>query len=156
MCIGATLPGETLTEKPLDDRVTATKLPLPVSKPRLIAAVAASLVFPGLGHFILGKVTRAIVIGGGIAALFAFGFIMEGHFFKPTRGEWLNWFFSFLDMGIGLPYFVCYFLDLGFKVELEQAAKITYEYGNTFLMVAGALNMLATMDAYDIAIGRKE
>ena len=25
-----------------------------------------------------------------------------------------------------------------------------------FLMVAGALNMLATLDAYDIAIGRKE
>jgi hypothetical protein len=54
-----------------------------------------------------------------------------------------------------LPYFVCLALDFGFKVEPAQAARITFEYGNTFLMVAGALNMLATMDAYDIAIGRK-
>ena len=31
----------------------------------------------------------------------------------------------------------------------------TYEYGNTFLIVSGLLNTLVTMDAFDIAQGRK-
>ena len=31
----------------------------------------------------------------------------------------------------------------------------SYEYGNTFLIVAGLLNMLVVLDAYDVALGRK-
>ena len=31
----------------------------------------------------------------------------------------------------------------------------TYEYGNSFLVVAGLLNVLVVIDAYDIALGRK-
>jgi hypothetical protein len=31
----------------------------------------------------------------------------------------------------------------------------SYEYGNTFLIVSGLLNMLVVIDAYDIALGRK-
>ena len=31
----------------------------------------------------------------------------------------------------------------------------SYEYGNTFLIVAGLLNMLVMIDAYDVALGRK-
>ena len=38
----------------------------------------------------------------------------------------------------------------------ENAQRMTYEYGNTFLLVAGLLNYLATLDAFDIAAGRKE
>jgi len=121
----------------------------------MILACIAALVLPGLGHIVVGRLSRGLVIGLGIVAMFILGFRMEGHLFTPIRGEWLTWFFSFLDAGIGVPYFVALALDLGFKVEPVQAAKITFEYGNTFLMVAGALNMLATMDTYDIAIGRK-
>ena len=32
---------------------------------------------------------------------------------------------------------------------------VTYEYGNTFLIVAGLLNALVVIDAFDIAMGRK-
>jgi hypothetical protein len=32
---------------------------------------------------------------------------------------------------------------------------ITYEYGNAFMMVAGLLNMLVVLDAFDVAQGRK-
>jgi hypothetical protein len=32
---------------------------------------------------------------------------------------------------------------------------VTYEYGNTFLIVAGLLNALITLDVYDVATGRK-
>ncbi|MEP7270336.1 MAG: DUF6677 family protein [Acidobacteriota bacterium] len=147
---------QNLTEKPQLESAVAAGLPLiAVSKPRLLLAVIGALIIPGLGHVIVGRAARGLIIGLGIILMFILGFVMEGHLFTPVRGEWLTWFFSFLDAGIGLPYFVAYALDLGFKVEPTQAARITFEYGNTFLMVAGALNMLATMDTYDIAIGRK-
>ena len=127
----------------------------PVSPARTVAACVAALVLPGLGHAVLGKWGRALLLGLTIAALITLGFMMEGHLYWPERNEWLTWFFSVLDMGLGLPYFVCLSLDKGFAVTQVQAAKITFEYGNTFLSVAGALNLLSAMDAYDIAIGRK-
>ena len=55
------------------------------------------------------------------------------------------------NLGIGLPYFVAKALGAG----VGRAVAATYEYGNTFVIVAGLLNMLAVLDAYDIAQGRK-
>ena len=128
---------------------------MPVSTGRTIAAVIAAMIFPGLGHLVLGRTIRGIFIGAVIIVMFAIGFAMEGHLYKPVSGEWLTWFFSALDAGLGLPYLICLVGDIGVQVTNEQAAKVTFEYGNTFLCVAGALNLLAVMDAYDIAVGRK-
>jgi Family of unknown function (DUF6677) len=122
---------------------------------RTIAATVAAFIVPGLGHLLLGKVVRGAIIGGVIIMMFVLGFAMEGHLYKPDPNEWLTWFFSFLDAGIGLPYLICALTDWGVQITPEQAAKVTFEYGNTFLCVAGALNMLAAMDAYDIGVGRK-
>ena len=36
-----------------------------------------------------------------------------------------------------------------------RVVAITYEYGNAFIIVAGLLNMLTVLDAFDIAQGRK-
>jgi hypothetical protein len=130
-------------------------IPTPVSMGRTAIACVAALVVPGLGHLVLGKWVRGIIIGSVIIAMFLLGFKMEGHLYKPESSEWLTWFFSFLNAGIGLPYIICLLADWGIQVQPEQAAKVTFEYGNTFLCVAGALNMLATMDAYDIGTGRK-
>lgn len=129
--------------------------PTPASTGKTIAACVANFVVPGLGHLVLGKFVRAAIIGGVIILMFALGFVMEGHLDKPDPKEWLTWFFSFLDVGMGLPYFTCLAGDWGFRVTADQAAKVTFEYGNTFFRVAGALNMLAAMDAYDIGVGRK-
>ena len=122
---------------------------------KTITACVAGFVLPGLGHLVLGKFVRGALIGGVIIVMFALGFVMEGHLDKPDPKEWLTWFFSFLDTGMGLPYFVCLVSDWGFQITPEQAAKVTFEYGNTFFRVAGALNMLAVMDAYDLGVGRK-
>ncbi|MGH9845781.1 MAG: DUF6677 family protein [Blastocatellia bacterium] len=122
---------------------------------RTLTAVVAAMILPGLGHLVLGKKVRAAIIGAVIIAMFLLGFAMEGHLYKPQPGEWLTWFFSALDAGLGLPYLVCLLGDIGVQVTNEQAAKVTFEYGNTFLCVAGALNLLAAMDAYDIGVGRK-
>ena len=55
------------------------------------------------------------------------------------------------DLGIGLPYLLAKLAGAGGG----NVIAITYEYGNTYVIVAGLLNMLAVLDAFDIAIGRK-
>ena len=55
----------------------------------------------------------------------------------------------------GALYLVCWLFDYGFADDPAQAARATYEYGNTFLLIAGLLNYLTMLDAFDIAAGRK-
>ena len=57
--------------------------------------------------------------------------------------------------GNGLAYIVCWLWDYGFAHGEQQAALPTFEFGWTFLLVAGLLNYLAMLDAFDIAAGRK-
>lgn len=59
------------------------------------------------------------------------------------------------NLGTGLLYIVCWLLGIGFSHEPAQAALPTFEYGWTFLIIAGLLNYLAMLDAFDIAAGRK-
>jgi len=59
------------------------------------------------------------------------------------------------NLGSGILYLACWFFDIGFADDLTQAARATYEYGNTFLLIAGLLNYLNVLDAFDIAAGRK-
>ena len=54
-------------------------------------------------------------------------------------------------MGIGLPYIVARMMGYG----AGNVIAVTYEYGNTFLIVAGLLNTLVVIDAFDISMGRK-
>jgi len=55
------------------------------------------------------------------------------------------------DVGVGLPYFVARTAGIG----AGDVVAVTYEYGNTFIIAAGLLNMLVVLDAFDIAKGRK-
>jgi hypothetical protein len=135
-------------------KIVSSQIPVPAPPARTALACLAAFIVPGLGHVILGRWWRGLLLGASIMLLFGLGFLMEGHLFKPEK-EWLTWFFSILDAGIGLPYVVCLLADWGFQITPEQAAKVTFEYGNNFLCVAGALNMLAAMDTFDIGIGRK-
>jgi hypothetical protein len=53
-------------------------------------------------------------------------------------------------------YIVSWLLGIGFEEDPVQAARVTYEYGNTFLLIAGLLNYLVMLDAFDIAAGRRD
>ena len=54
-------------------------------------------------------------------------------------------------LGTGVPYLVAAIAGLGGG----RVVAVTFEYGNTFLIVSGLLNMLICLDAYDVALGRK-
>jgi hypothetical protein len=53
--------------------------------------------------------------------------------------------------GMGVPSLAASWLGAGAGV----VTAASYEYGNAFLIVSGLLNLLVTLDAYDVAVGRK-
>ena len=124
--------------------------------PWLIGLAAWAL--PGAGHLLLRQWARGLLLGGAVWALFFTGLWLGGHLFTVSgKDQGLSVLLQLLPMsanvGAGLLYVVCWVTNTGFA---ENARQLTYEYGNTFLLVAGLLNYLAMLDAFDIAAGRKE
>lgn len=83
--------------------------------------------------------------------MFALGLFLQGRIFPVELSQPLVALAALADMGIGIPYFVA--RVMGYGAGLVTA--VTYEYGNTFLIVAGLLNTLVVIDAFDISMGRK-
>ena len=119
---------------------------------------AAAWFVPGLGHLMQRRWWRAALMGGAVWLCFIVGMAMGGHLFD-LDGEGSSTLLQvppmIANLGTGALYLVSYLLDYGFKDDPAQAARATYEYGNTFLLIAGLLNYLTMLDAFDIAAGRK-
>ena len=112
---------------------------------------------PGAGHFMQGRWLRGALAGGAVWLMFVVGLWLGGHMYalgggQQSFGAVLQLLPMIANVGVGLPYFVCWIANVGFT---EHAQLVTYEYGNTFLLVAGLLNYLVMLDAFDIAAGRK-
>ncbi len=125
----------------------------PTPQAWLIGSIAWAV--PGMGHIWLGRGTRGLIIGGTVILMFLCGLWLGGHLHglhnTPEIGM-LAYVYGFCNLGLGLIYLVCLFASVGLA---DQAALPTAEYGNIFLIVAGLLNYLSMLDAYDIAAGRK-
>lgn len=124
-----------------------------------LAGLAAWAV-PGAGHMLQGRWGRALLLGGAVWAMFLTGLILGGHLFSLGGQEegtsaLLRVPPMIANLGTGILYLYCWATNTGFAEGAEQAARMTFEYGNTFLLVAGLLNYLAMLDAFDIAVGRK-
>ena len=124
-----------------------------------LAGLAAWAV-PGAGHLLQGRWGRALLLGGAVWVMFLTGIILGGHLFGlGGQEEGTNALLRvppmIANLGTGVLYLYCWGTNTGFAEGAEQAARATFEYGNTFLLVAGLLNYLAMLDAFDIAVGRK-
>jgi hypothetical protein len=115
-----------------------------------LISIAAWLV-PGAGHLWQGRTQKGVVFLVAIPLMFAIGLWLDGRLFPFQPSQPLVALMAFANAGNGLLYFIASLLGLGKGV----VTSVTYDYGNTFLIVAGLLNMLVVLDAYDIALGRK-
>ena len=113
--------------------------------------LAAAWFVPGAGHLWLGRTQKGIIFFVTLTLMFSLGLWIEGRIFPFQFTDPLVVLAAFADIGIGLPYFVARMLGAGNGV----VTAITFEYGNAFLIVAGLLNMLVVIDAFDVAQGRK-
>lgn len=131
----------------------------PVSTGKIALSCILGYLIPGAGHLLLGRYGRGLVFFLSILAMFGLGLAMRGHIFSFSADDYISDLYSFANVGIGLVYFVCYLLHSALNINIgfgpPQAVAATFEYGNTYLSIAGLLNYLVIMDVYDIAIGRK-
>jgi hypothetical protein len=116
-----------------------------------LLVVAASWAVPGLGHLLLGRWRKGLVFLVALPLMFFFGLLLQGRLFPFDPSQPLVALAAVADISIGLIYFLAG--PFGYGVGTVTA--VTYEYGNTFLIVAGLLNLLVLLDAYDVARGRK-
>jgi len=117
----------------------------------LVLLCVASWAVPGAGHIWLGRRSKGLVLSGALLLMFVIGLAVRGRLFSFDLSEPLVCLAALADLGIGLGYFAASALGYG----AGDVRAVTYEYGNTFLIVAGLLNLLVVIDAYDIAVGRK-
>lgn len=120
---------------------------------------AAAWLVPGAGHLLLRRWVRGGLMGGAVWLCFIMGLAMGGHMFDLSTGQGSSAILQvppmIANLGTGVLYVICWVMGIGFADDPQQAARATYEYGNTFLLIAGLLNYLTMLDAFDIAAGRK-
>ncbi len=107
---------------------------------------------PGAGHLYLGRRGKGLVFLFCLGALFVLGVAMQSRLqLHIGFDDPLAFVVSLAQMALGGPYLVARLLGFG----EGQVTAVTYEYGVTFTAVAGLLNVLVMLDAYDTARGRK-
>jgi hypothetical protein len=120
----------------------------------VVAAVAMLLAFavPGAGHFFLGRRARAAAFFAIVVFLFVAGVSIDGGLYVlgDTQGQALRQLASVASMGSGALDWIG--KAAGGEGDIRAA---TYEYGRTFTLTAGLMNLLLVLDCFDIARGRK-
>jgi hypothetical protein len=119
-------------------------------------AVALGWLVPGAGHFLLKRPGRGALIAASVLVMFLFGLMMRGAMFQPQTGDLLTtviYVGGFIgDLASGLLYLLSVWLGYS----QPDVAGHVHDYGTKFLVAAGLLNILAMVDAYEIATGKKD
>jgi hypothetical protein len=84
--------------------------------------------------------------------MFITGLHLDGRIFGPEFGDLFSTLKFIANAGSGLVYWIPWLLGSG----IGDPTAYTYDYANVFIYVAGLLNMLVIVDAFDIAMGRKK
>lgn len=113
--------------------------------------VVMSWLVPGAGHLLQGRRQKGFIFLIALVVMFAIGIALDGALNPFVFSDPLVGLAALAQLGMGIPYFIASALGLGKGVVTAQS----YEYGNTFLIVSGLLNMLVMIDAYDVRLGRK-
>jgi len=121
-----------------------------------IAAVALAWLVPGGGHFLLGRKTRGLLICASVTVTFLLGILMRGAFFQPQGGDLLTMIIYYGGFLAHLASGALYFVAVALGYNQPDIAGHVHDYGAKFLVGAGLLNILAMVDAWEIATGQKE
>ena len=119
---------------------------------RLLNICALGWLIPGCGHLLLGRRWRALILFVAILTTFLFGLAMKGDFFWNPSDSYLQKLGWLGVWCVGAPRWVAAF----FGYSGGDPFFVSADYGTAFLVAAGMLNLLTVLDAYDIAMGRKQ
>jgi len=119
-------------------------------------AVLLGWLIPGGGHFWLKRHGRGGLLLVSVAGMFLCGLLMQGGMFQPQNGDLLTFLINTGGFAGDLSSRVLYLLTVWFGYNPPPTAGHVQDYGTKFLVTAGLLNLLAMVDAYEIAAGRKD
>jgi hypothetical protein len=129
--------------------------PLP-SPAKWAPVLGLAWLVPGGGHLLLRRTGRGGMIFGAVALTFLLGLLMRGSMFQPQTGDLLSTVIycgGFIgDLASGILYLLATWLGYN----QPDVAGHVHDYGTKFLVAAGLLNVLAMVDAFEIATGRKD
>jgi hypothetical protein len=141
--------------KEMAESTTAASAPLP-SAGKLVPVLLLAWLVPGGGHFLQKRSGRGALLLACVAAMFLLGLMMRGAMFQPQTGDLLTtviYVGGFLaNLASGLLYFITTWLGYN----QPDVAGHVHDYGTKFLVAAGLLNILGMVDAYDMAVGKKD
>lgn len=112
---------------------------------------------PGAGHLLLGRWGRAALLAFAVFASFAVGLMMRGVLFEPQQtGDLLTTLIYCGGFVANVASGLLYMLTVALGYVQPDVAGHVHDYGTKFLVAAGLYNVLAVVDAYEIAIGKKQ
>jgi hypothetical protein len=120
-----------------------------------VAAVALAWLVPGGGHFLLRRNIRGGLIFACVLIMFLLGLMMRGAFFAPQSGDTLTMIIYYGGFLAHLASGALYFLAVALGYNQPDVAGHVYDYGAKFLVGSGLLNILAMVDVWEIATGKK-
>jgi len=148
-----------MANSPATKAKTAEAQKLPAAQPLTTMSVivpALAWLIPGAGHLLLKRTGRGVLLLLAVTGMFVCGLMMRGAMFQPQTGDLLT---TLINTG-GFIGDVCsgllYLLSVWLGYSQPDVAGHVHDYGTKFLVAAGLLNLLAIVDAYEIATGRKD
>jgi len=124
----------------------------PAPTPQAIMALVLGWLLPGAGHFMLKKWYRGGLLAASIFTLFFVGMGLQGKIYSYNFGDLLEMLGFIGDIGNGLLYGIAHIMDWG-QGAINRA---TADYGTKYIVCAGLLNVMSAIDAYHIAVGKKQ
>lgn len=113
-------------------------------------------IIPGGGHFYLKRTYRGLILSGCVVVTFILGLMMRGYMFQPTGGDLLTTIIYYGGFVANFCTGVLFLMTKWFGYESADVAGHVVDYGTKFLVAAGLFNILAMVDAWEIAVGRKD
>jgi hypothetical protein len=117
--------------------------------------VALGWLVPGGGYFILKRRGRGALVAFAVISIFLLGIMTRGVLFEPKSGDLLTILIYYGGFVADLASGVLYLLTVWLGYAQPDVAGHIHDYGTKFLVTAGLLNVLALVDVYEIAAGKK-
>lgn len=146
---------------------------MPSSRTGAFFSCLLAWLIPGAGHFYLGKRKRALVFFLVIVATFFLGVLNDGRSYLMDREQPLSYLATLTNVATGplelisreATYHSVVYVMPADESDPEAARllgemrkkvrSVTGEYGTTYVLAAGLMNILLILDAFDISIRRK-